>query len=52
MSDASPERNLSKEELVRIITRLLRGDDLSFLTQFGRDDIERLVAATRVRIGS
>jgi len=52
MSNTSPERNLSKEELISIITRLLRADDLSFLTQVGRDDIERLVAATRVRIGS
>jgi len=51
MSDVSSGNNLSKEELVRIIARLLRADDLSFLIQLGRDDIERLVAAIRVRLG-
>ena len=52
MSNTSPERNLSKEELISIITRLLRTDDLSFLTQLERDDIECLVAAIRVRMGA
>jgi hypothetical protein len=51
MSNTSPERNLSKEELISIITRLLRADDLSFLMQLGRDDIERLVTALRARKG-
>jgi len=51
MNDASFGNNLSKEELVHIIARLLRADDLSFLVQLGREDIERLVAAIRVRLG-
>jgi len=52
MNDVSPQKNLSKEEPVHIITRLLRADSLSFLTQLGRDDIERLVPAIRVRMDS
>ena len=52
MKDPPSARDLSKEELVAIITRLLHADDLSFLTGLERDDIERLVSAIRVRIGA
>jgi hypothetical protein len=41
---------LSKEELLQMLMRLLRADDLSFLLQLEKEDIERLVAVIRNRI--
>ncbi len=42
---------ISKEELVKIIKRLLNtSDDLDFLTQLERDDLERILVALRARV--
>lgn len=41
---------ISKEELLQILMRLLRAHDLSFLLQLEKGDIERLVAVIRNRI--
>jgi hypothetical protein len=44
------KNELSKEELLQMLMRLLRADDLSFLLQLQKEDIERLVAVIRNRI--
>ena len=42
---------LPKEELVKIIKRLLDADDdLDFLAQLEQDDLERILVALRARV--
>jgi hypothetical protein len=50
-SDGDTLKNeLSNEELVQMITRLLRANDLSFLLDLKQEDLECLVAAVRHRV--
>jgi hypothetical protein len=44
------KKEVSKEELLHMLMRLLRADDLSFLLQLEKEEIERLVAVIRNRI--
>ena len=48
--ESTAKSEMSKEELLHILMRLLRANDLSFLIQLDREDIERLVAVVRNRI--
>ncbi len=50
--DSPVRADIPKEELVKIIKRLLdTPDDLDFLTQLERDDLERILVVLRVRLG-
>jgi hypothetical protein len=45
------EKDINKEKLVRIVQELLRTDqDLEFLTELKKEQLERLVACIRDRI--
>jgi hypothetical protein len=45
------DKDMNKEKLVRIIQELLRTDqDLDFLKELKKEDLERLVACVRDRI--
>lgn len=46
-----PSEDIPKEELLRIITKLLRSDlDLTFLLKLEQRELEQLVAAIRERM--
>lgn len=46
----TPKDEISTEQLVQMLTKLLRASDLSFLGELRKEDLEQLVAAVRSRI--
>ena len=49
--DSPVRAAISKEELVKIIKRLLDApDDLDFLAQLEQDDLERILVVIRARV--